>query len=88
MTKREKLLRKAQNNPQGLSFREFKTLLNQFGWVEDHQTGSHSIWYNTEWQSINFVRLTIQNKNGMAKGYQVKQFLTLYEEEHKNERAI
>lgn len=80
MSKQEKLMKQARNNPQGLSFDDFKTLLSRNGWVNDHQTGSHSIWY-----SPHRFRLSIQNKNGMAKGYQVKQFLTQYDEETKNE---
>ncbi len=80
MSKQEKLLKQARNNPQGLSFDDFKTLLSRSQWVEDHQTGSHSIWYFP----IGF-RLSIQNRNGMAKGYQVKQFLAQLDEEILNE---
>jgi len=76
MTKREKLLARAMNNPKGLYFREFQTLLRQAGWEFDHQKGSHQIWY-----SPNRQRLPIQEaKNGKAKGYQVEQFLIHYEE--------
>ena len=46
MGKQEKLLKQAKNNPQGLSFDDFKTLLTRCGWIDDHQTGSHSIWYS------------------------------------------
>ena len=74
MTKQEKLLKQARNNPSG-SY-DFKTLLSRNQWVEDHQTGSHSIWY-----SPRRFRLSIQNKKGMAKGYQVKQFLAQLDEE-------
>jgi len=77
MGKQEKLLRQARNNPQGLSFDDFKTLLTRSQWVDDHQTGNHSIWYSPK-----RFRLSIQNKNGMAKGYQVKQFLTQFDEEN------
>ena len=80
MSKQEKLLKQARNNPQGLSFDDFKILLSRSQWVEDHQTGSHSIWYSP----IGF-RLSIQNRNGMAKGYQVKQFLAQLDEEIQNE---
>jgi hypothetical protein len=83
MSKHEKLLQKAKNNPQGLSFNEFKTLLSRCGWIEDHQTGSHCIWY-----SPRAFRLSIQNKNGMAKSYQVKQFLIRYEEEGNHVSSI
>jgi predicted RNA binding protein YcfA (HicA-like mRNA interferase family) len=81
MTKREKLLAQAINNPRGLSFVDFQTLLHQAGWELDHQTGSHQIWY-----SPTGYRLTIQKgKSGRAKGYQVEQFLLRYEVE--NEEA-
>ncbi len=80
MSKKEKLLLKATNNPRGLKFDEFTHLLNCCGWIQDHQTGSHQIWY-----SPTKHRLSIQNRKGQAKEYQVKQFLTrYYEEEKKN----
>ncbi len=73
MSKKEKLLDKAKNNPKGLRFDEFETLLRLCDWIFDHQTGSHRIWY-----SKTKARLSIQpTKNGQAKAYQVKQFLTL-----------
>ena len=76
MTKREKLLARAMNNPKGLSFTEFQTLLHQTGWTCDHQKGSHQIWYSPKRH-----RLPIQEAgNGKAKGYQVEQFLMHCEE--------
>ncbi|MDO9227488.1 MAG: type II toxin-antitoxin system HicA family toxin [Pseudomonadota bacterium] len=77
MTKREKLLARALNNPRGLSFEDFRTLLAQVGWEFEHQTGSHQIWY-----SPTGYRLSVQDRNGMAKGYQVEQFMKQYEVEH------
>lgn len=78
MGRKEKLLEKAKNVPQGLRFSEFETLLNLCGWIFDHQTGSHRIWY-----SLKRVRLSIQpTKNNEAKAYQVKQFLTIQENEN------
>lgn len=71
MSKNNKLLSKAERNPNGLSFSEFQNLMNTCGWVKDRQKGSHQIWYSPEG-----VRLSIQNRNGMAKGYQVRQFLS------------
>ena len=80
MTKSEKLLAKAENNPRGLSFSEFQTLLRQSGWVADHQKGSHQIWY-----SPTRFRLPIQRGgSGKAKGYQVKQFLIQLEVENES----
>jgi hypothetical protein len=32
MTKRDKLMKKAESNPNGLRFSEFETLLEQQGW--------------------------------------------------------
>ena len=79
MSKDEKLLKKAIHNPAGLSFNEFTTLLRRCDWIMDHQTGSHQIWYSPKKQ-----RLSVQNRAGKAKGYQVKQFLELYREEFNN----
>lgn len=77
MSKTEKLLVKARRQPAGLSFDEFKALLVRCEWVFDHQTGSHEIWY-----SLGRYRLPIQPAGGgKAKGYQVKQFLRVLEEE-------
>lgn len=77
MGKKEKLLEKAQRNPSGLRFGDFEALLQQCGWIFDHQTGSHRIWISPQRQ-----RLSIQEtKNGKAKGYHVRQFLELYETE-------
>ncbi|TAN47578.1 MAG: type II toxin-antitoxin system HicA family toxin [Methylococcaceae bacterium] len=74
MTQKEKLLMTALNNPRGLSFADFQTLLKQSGWICDHQTGSHKIWYSPSGH-----RLSVQeSKNGKAKGYQVDQFLLQY----------
>jgi hypothetical protein len=80
MTKTEKLLAKARNNPGGLSFDEFKTLLSRCGWLFDHQSGSHEIWF-----SPGRKRLPIQPaSNGKAKAYQIRQFLEIQDEEESN----
>ena len=78
MTKREKFLARAKNNPKGLSFADFLALLGQAGWVLDHQTGSHQIWYSPKG-----YRISVQeDRSGQAKGYQVEQFLLQYEVEN------
>ena len=83
MTKHQKLLARAKDNPKGLSFNEFQTLLRQSGWTFDHQKGSHQIWYSPDRR-----RLPIQEaKNGKAKGYQVEQFLTQYQENENGEEG-
>ena len=81
MTKSEKLLNKAQENPNGLRFSELETLMQQSGWKLDHQKGSHRVWL-----SNSGVRLPVQNNNGKAKGYQVKQFLKQRELEVDHEK--
>lgn len=40
MGRKEKLLTKAQQNPQGLSFSDFETLLSLCGWTFKRQKGS------------------------------------------------
>lgn len=78
MTKRDKLLEAARNNPAGLRFGDFETLLSRSGWTLDHQGGSHRIWYSSQG-----ARLPIQElKTGKAKPYQVRQFLAIYQREN------
>jgi predicted RNA binding protein YcfA (HicA-like mRNA interferase family) len=82
MTKQQKLLAQARNNPQGLSFADLQTILRQAGWVLDHQKGSHQLWYSPEGK-----RLPIQEgKSGKAKAYQVKQFLIACQEDGDGEK--
>ncbi len=80
VTKHEKLLHKAFDHPDTLSFKEFQNLLKRCGWILDHQTGSHQIWYSQKKH-----RLSIQNRHGKAKTYQVKQFLFYFENEQTGE---
>ena len=80
MSKKEKLLAKAENNPTGLKMQEFTTLMTRVGWILDHQRGSHQIWY-----SPNGYRLSVQTDGSQAKRYQVKQFLQRYYEENNYE---
>ena len=78
MTRSDKLLESARNNPAGLRFDDFKTLLHRLGWTPDRQEGSHLIWYSPKGS-----RLPIQEgRSGKAKPYQVKQFLTIYQREN------
>jgi predicted RNA binding protein YcfA (HicA-like mRNA interferase family) len=77
MTSRDKLFEKACQYPQGLSYAEFQTLLEQCGWKKRRQAGSHELWYSPQG-----FRLPIQRgENNQAKGYQVKQFLKRWEQE-------
>jgi len=77
MTKHEKLVNKARQNPHGLTFDEFESLLKQCGWVFKRQNGSHRIWLSPDKQM-----LPIQPKGGKAKTFQVKQALQIMENEN------
>jgi predicted RNA binding protein YcfA (HicA-like mRNA interferase family) len=76
MDRLEKLLEVARNNPGGLSFKDFEALLKRARWKFDRQRGSHQIWYSRKHSLI-----SIQPRGGKAKGYQVKQFLEVYDRE-------
>ena len=65
MTKKEKLLEKARNNPNGLNFQEFTRLMSQAGWILDHQTGSHLILRQAQEPHR---RLTVPNHREIARG--------------------
>ena len=78
MGRKDKLLAKALRHPRGLRFGELETLMQSCDWTLDRQRGSHRLW-----KSPGGARLPVQEgKNGKAKGYQVKQFLAVYEEEN------
>ena len=77
MTKKEKLCRKAQQNTQNLTFKEFETLLEQNSWKLARQKGSHRLWLSPKGQS-----LPIQpRKDGKAKVDRVQQFIKCQQEE-------
>ncbi|MBF0108284.1 MAG: type II toxin-antitoxin system HicA family toxin [Magnetococcales bacterium] len=75
MRKIDKILVLAKRNSDGVSFRDFETLLNGLGFRLDRQSGSHMIFIAPKGQ-----RISVQNRDGMAKGYQVRQALKLIEE--------
>ena len=76
LSRKEKLIARANQNPKSLSFSDFETLLSLCGWIFKRQKGSHRLWYSPKG-----YRLSIQLKGSKAKDYQVKQFLKAYEEE-------
>jgi hypothetical protein len=54
--------------------------VSRCGWLFDHQSGSHEIWFSPERK-----RLPIQPaSNGKAKAYQIRQFLKIQDEEESN----
>ena len=74
MNKR-KLLRQIYNNNKNVRFSDLITLAKAFGFYATRSEGSHFIYKNDE---IN-EWINLQNKNGEAKPYQVKQFLAIVE---------
>lgn len=74
MTKKEKLLEKAKNNPKNLRYKEFIILLKQNGWNLRKSSGSsHQIFTNPDYNEF----INIQNDNGYAVDYQIEDFLRI-----------
>ena len=74
MNKR-KLLQKILNNQKNVKFSDFVMILEAFGFFQTRTEGSHAIFKNTSVSEI----INIQNVNGQAKPYQIKQFFSLIE---------
>lgn len=75
MNKR-KLLRKLLASPANARFGEFCSLVEAFGFVLVRVSGSHHIFAHPLIADL----LNLQEVNGEAKPYQVRQFLQLIEE--------
>ena len=75
MNKR-KLLFKALSSPNNLPFKEMVVLVEAFGFRLSRINGSHHLFTHPEISEL----INLQEKNGKAKAYQVRQFLQLVEE--------
>ncbi len=73
--KKQKALRKILNNPGNVRFLEVKGVVESFGFKLSRISGSHHIFTHPETKEI----VNLQNVNGQAKSYQVRQFLKLVE---------
>lgn len=74
MSKREKLISKARNNPKGLRFDEACKLAELIGFEKKGGSGSHSVYASEGIMEI----INLQpRKDGKAKGVQVEQILAL-----------
>jgi len=71
----ETLLQKAIRSPASLRFEEMVRLVEAFGFRRARQRGSHHIFVHPNVREL----VNIQDVNGMAKPYQVRQFLKLVE---------
>ena len=74
----KKLLTQALRNPQGLRFTEACQLAGAFGFRHSRTKGSHAIFSRPGVRPI----VSLQNVDGSAKAYQVRQMLKLFEELH------
>ena len=75
MTRRQKLIDKARNNPAGVRFQEICLLAEHLGFSKRGGKGSHVVYEKDGVEEI----LTFQDRKGMAKPYQVKQLLAVIE---------
>jgi len=76
MTKKEKLIQKIMNNPENVSFDDLCHVIEMFGFKRKGGTGSHKFYVRDGIQGA----LNVQERDGKAKAYQVKQFLKIIEE--------
>ena len=75
MNRRKLLRRLSRGALQDVAFRDFVSLVEGFGFRRDRTSGSHHIFVHV---SINAV-INLQNVDGQAKPYQIRQFLRLVE---------
>jgi predicted RNA binding protein YcfA (HicA-like mRNA interferase family) len=75
LNERQKILQKVLNNPKNVRFLEVKSIVEAFGFKLSRISGSHHIFTHSNLSEI----VNLQNVNGRAKSYQVKQFLRLVE---------
>lgn len=76
MTKKRKLLEKALSGSKNIQFTEMVTLVEAFGFRLSRVNGSHYIFEHALLPEL----LNLQNREGKAKPYQVRQFLQLVEQ--------
>lgn len=78
MNRTRLLARIAAGNLKNIAFRDFQDLLTGFGFVLVRRNGSHHIYRHL----IVSEMVNIQNVNGEAKPYQIKQALVIVERHH------
>jgi hypothetical protein len=82
MTRRRKLIEKVRNNPSGVRFQEICLLAGHQGFTKRGGKGSHVVYEKDGVEEI----LTFQDREGMAKPYQVKRLLAMIEKYRLGER--
>lgn len=73
--KKRKLLEKALTGPKNMRFNEMVTLVEAFGFRLSRMSGSHHIFAHPQVREL----VNLQNVDGQAKPYQIRQFLQLVE---------
>ena len=76
MTRAAKILGKMRDNPKGVRFIELRKIC-EFYFGKPRQGGSGHYVFKTPWPGN--PRVNIQDKNGMAKPYQVRQVIKAIE---------
>jgi predicted RNA binding protein YcfA (HicA-like mRNA interferase family) len=78
MVKKQKLYQRLLNNQKNIRFSQLITLIEAFGFELDRIKGSHHTYKH---RAVSEAFLQLQpDRNGEAKPYQIKQFLSLVEE--------
>lgn len=76
MVKKRKILLKALSGSKDIRFNEMIALVEAFGFHLSRVNGSHHIFAHADVDEL----VNLQEENGKAKPYQVKQFLQLVEQ--------
>ncbi len=82
MAQIEKLVRKIKNNPNDVKFFDLAKVCDHYFGNPRQNSTSHRV-YQMPWQGD--PRVNIQNKNGKAKPYQVKQVLAAIKKNEEEE---
>lgn len=77
MSRKDKLVNKARENPGSLAFSELERLVRYFGYTQVRQSGSHRIFRRA---GEGYRRFNFQEHNGEAKIAQVREFVDYAEE--------
>ena len=72
---KKKLFQKILNSQKNVKYNDFVIILEAFGFYRTRGEGSHSIYRNETVEEF----INIQNVNGEAKPYQIRQFFSLVE---------
>jgi predicted RNA binding protein YcfA (HicA-like mRNA interferase family) len=75
MTKKQKLFRKLLTGSKNVSFSDVQVVVEAFGFQLARVSGSHHIYVHPDVPGL----VNLQDVNGKAKPYQIKQFLEIIE---------